>query len=125
MNFVTYTCERCFEPFERAPKKGGYRFCSQKCANHHALKLGREELLPFAEIGALNAYMAKRLEVSRCTVRRALMEHGLYKLWASRRYRKCASLMDGSTSAITASAMVSTPSAGSVGLRAGGTSCGN
>lgn len=125
MNFVTYTCERCFEAFERERKKGGYRFCSQSCANHHALKLGREELLPFAEIGALNSYMAKRLEVSRCTVRRALMEHGLYKLWASRRYRKCASPMAGNSSATTASNVTTTPSAASVALTAGGTSCGD
>jgi hypothetical protein len=103
MIFVTYTCEKCHEAFERAEKKGGYRFCSQKCANQHALKLGREELLPFAEIGALNGYMAKRLEVSRCTVRRALIEHDLYRLWASRRYLKCASPTVGPTSAITAS----------------------
>lgn len=100
---LTYTCERCYEPFDREKKPGGYRFCSQKCANQHALKLGRDELLPYAEIGALNGYMAKRLEVSRCTVRRALIEHGLYHLWASRRYRKCASPMVGPTSVITAS----------------------
>lgn len=124
MNFVTYSCEKCFEPFERAAKKGGYRFCSQKCANQHALKLGREELLPLAEIGALNSHMAKVLEVSRCTVRRALMEHGLYKLWASRRYVKCASPTDGTTSATTASNATTSPSSASAALTAGGTSCG-
>lgn len=124
MNLVTYTCERCFEPFERGPKKGGYRFCSQNCANQHALKLGRDELLPFAEIGALNGYMAKRLEVSRCTIRRALIEHGLYKLWASHRYLKCASLKAGNTSATTASSLAISPFAESVALMAGGTSCG-
>lgn len=106
---MIYTCERCYEPFER--EKKGYRFCSQKCANQHALKLGRDELLPYAEIGALNAYMAKRLEVSRCTIRRALIEHDLYRLWASRRYRKCASPMVGPTLASTASATATTPSA--------------
>lgn len=124
MNFVTYTCEKCLEAFERAHKRGGYRFCSQKCANQHALKLGREELLPFAEIGALNAYMAKRLEVSRCTIRRALMQHGLYQLWTSHRYLKCASPTAGSTSAPTASSATTTPSAASASLMAGDTNCG-
>ena len=101
---MIYTCERCHIAFEHEKKPGGYRFCSQKCANSHALKLGRDELLPYAEIGALNQYMAKRLEVSRCTVRRALITHGLYSLWASRRYLKCQSQKDGSVSASTASA---------------------
>lgn len=103
MIFVTYTCERCDTVFERGKKRGGYRFCSQNCANHHALKLGRDELLPFAEIGALTKYMAKRLEVSRCTIRRALIQHGLYQLWYSHRYRECAFRKAGKRSTPTAS----------------------
>jgi hypothetical protein len=117
---MIYTCERCLEAFEREKKPGGYRFCSQKCANQHALKLGRDELLPFAEIGALNSYMASRLEVSRCTIRRALIMHGLHRLWASRRYRKCASPTVGSSSVSTASGVSASngPSAESVPLTA-------
>ena len=121
---VTYSCERCHEPFDREKKPGGYRFCGQKCANQHAVKLGREELLPYAEIGALNHYMAKRLEVSPCTIRRALMAHGLYRLWTSRRYRKCASQTVGSTSVTTASVEMISPSAESAAQMAIGTNCG-
>ncbi len=90
MKPVIYTCEKCYQPFEREPKPGGYRFCSHHCANQHALKLGRGELLQFAEIGAKMGYMAKRLCVNRRTVRHALIKHGLFNLWSSRRYKKCA-----------------------------------
>jgi hypothetical protein len=128
---MIYTCERCHIVFEHEKKPGGYRFCGQKCANQHALKLGREELVPWAELGARMGYMAKRLEVSPCTLRRALIAHGLYRLWASRRYLKCASptvgnqskTMDAETS--TASAMVISPSSELVALMATGTSCGS
>jgi hypothetical protein len=120
MNPVTYTCEKCFQPFERASKPGGYRFCSHHCANQHAFKLGRGELLPYAEIGAKVGYIAKRLEVNPRTVREALIRHGLRGLWASRRYKKCASLMDGSTSATTASNGATTPSAKSAVPMGGG-----
>lgn len=88
MNFVTYTCEKCFQSFQRASKPGGYRFCSHHCANQHAFKLGREELLPFVEIGARVGYMAKRLEVTPRTLREALIRHNLFRLWYSRRYKK-------------------------------------
>ena len=87
---VTYSCEKCFKPFRRPTKPGGYRFCSHRCANQHAFKLGRDELLPFAEIGARVGYMAKRLEVTPRTLREALVRHGLQRLWYSRRYKKCA-----------------------------------
>lgn len=120
MNPVTYTCEKCFQPFERASKPGGYRFCSHSCANQHAFKLGRGELLPYAEIGAKVGYIAKRLEVNPRTVREALIRHGLRGLWASRRYKKCASLMDGSTSATTASSEGTSPSAKSAVPMGGG-----
>jgi hypothetical protein len=120
MNPVTYTCEKCFQPFERASKPGGYRFCSHHCANQHAFKLGRGELLPYAEIGAKVGYIAKRLEVNPRTVREALFRHDLYRLWYSRRYKKCASLMDGSTSATTASNGATTPSAKSAVPMGGG-----
>lgn len=121
---VTYTCEKCFTAFERESKPAGYRFCSHRCANQHALKLGREELLPFAEIGARCGYMAKRLEVSERTIRSALIKHELYRLWSSRRYKKCASPMDGRSSATIASGAVTSPLSGSVALMAGGTNCG-
>lgn len=125
MNRVVYTCEKCFKPFERASKPGGYRFCSHHCANQHAFKIGRGELLPYAEIGAKVGYIAKRLEVNPRTVREALIRHGLRGLWASRRYKKCASLMAGSTSATTASSVTTSPSAESAALMAGGTNCGS
>lgn len=108
---MIYTCERCHVVFEHDKKPGGYRFCTQKCANQHAIKLGREELVPWAEIGARMGYMAKRLEVSPCTLRRALIKHGLYKLWASRRYIKCGSKTAGSDSATMPGATVISPSA--------------
>lgn len=108
---MIYTCERCKHSFERPAKRKGYRYCSQKCANQHALKLGREELVPWAEIGARMGYMAKRLEVSPCTLRRALIAHGLYRLWASRRYLKCGPKTAGSDSAITPAATVISQSA--------------
>jgi hypothetical protein len=90
MNFVTYTCEHCFHPFERASKPGGYRFCCPDHANQHMFKLGRGELLPYAEIGARVAHIAKRLQVSERTVRDALRRHGLYQLWYSVRYNRAA-----------------------------------
>ena len=124
MNLVTYTCEKCFKPFTRASKPAGYRFCSHHCANQHAYKLGRDELLPFAEIGARVGYMAKRLEVSPRTIRMALIKHDLRHLWSSRRYKKCASRKAGPTSVTTASSAATSPSAESVALTAGGTSCG-
>lgn len=122
---MIYTCERCHIVFEHDKKPGGYRFCTQKCANQHALKLSREELVPWAELGARMGYMAKRLEVSPCTLRRALIAHGLYRLWATRRYRKCASPMAGPSSANTASATVISPSVESVALTVGVMNCGS
>lgn len=125
MILVVYTCEKCFAVFQRETKPGGYRFCSHQCANQHANKLGREELLPFAEIGARAGYMAKRLEVSARTIRNALIKHDLFRLWSSRRYKKCASPTAGNSSAITASSAAISPSLESVVLTAGGTSCGS
>lgn len=127
---MIYTCERCGKAFEREKKRGGYLFCSQKCANCHVLKLGREELLVYAELGALNQYIAKRLGVSRCTIRRALVKHDLYRLWSSRRYKKCVSPKAGQkleTRAVltfTASAEAISLSAASAPQMAGDTSCG-
>lgn len=85
---MIFTCEKCFKTFERASKPGGYRFCGHSCANQHAYKLGRGELLPFVEIGARIGYMAKRLEVTPRTLREALIRHNLFRLWYSRRYKK-------------------------------------
>src|SRR5690606_12575984 len=125
MTPVVYTCEKCFQPFERAPKPGGFRFCSHHCANQHAYKVGRGELLPFAEIGARIGYMAKRLEVTPRTIREALIRHSLFRLWYSRRYKKCASPMVGPSSATIASNVTTSPSAESVPLLAGPTNCGD
>lgn len=91
MNLVTYTCEHCFQPFERPSRPGGYRFCSPDHANQHMYKLGRGELLQYAEIGARVAHIAKVLQVSERTVRDALKRHGLFKLWYSVRYNRRAS----------------------------------
>lgn len=128
---MIYTCQRCHIAFEHEKKPGGYRFCTQKCANQHALKLGREELVPWAELGARMGYMAKRLEVSPCTLRRALIAHGLYRLWASRRYLKCVSPTVGNQSKTrdaaisTASAAVISPSPELAVLLAGVTNYGS
>lgn len=124
MIVVTYTCEHCFQPFERPSKPGGFRFCSPDHANQHAYKLGRGELQQYADIGARIAHIAKRLQVSEHTVRDALKRHGLFRLWYSVRYNRCASPTAGNTSATTASATVNSPSAASVALMAGGTNCG-
>lgn len=123
MILTTYTCERCQSTFEREGKKP-YRFCSQLCSNHHAIKLTAKQLQPYAEKGLRSGYIAAQLKVSSTTLRRAMLEHGLYRLWASRRYLKCASPMVGSTSATTALSAAISPSAGLAAPQVGVTNCG-
>lgn len=87
---MIYTCQRCAAQFEREPKKAGYKFCTQRCANLRQIKVKAERLRPYAELGSRAGYIAMRLGVNSSTLRRALNETGLYTLWASRRYKKCA-----------------------------------
>jgi hypothetical protein len=108
---MIYTCQRCSVEFKRAKKKKGYRYCSQKCANLRKIKLTLRQLKPYAEKGLRATYIATQLKVSSGALHRAMVHHGLHRLWATRRYKKCASPMVGSSSASTASVMAITPSA--------------
>jgi len=90
MILVTYTCEECVQPFDRRPKKKGYRFCSPKCANARQTKLTAESLRPYAEKGSRTKVVAGDLGVTHTTVCRALRRHGLHRLWSLRRFKKCA-----------------------------------
>jgi endogenous inhibitor of DNA gyrase (YacG/DUF329 family) len=87
---MIYTCERCGEAFERLKKRGGYFFCSQKCANQHAIKLTRELIEPFALQGSTITFTKTQLKVDKATVRRALLQFGLFRTWSQQRYKKCA-----------------------------------
>lgn len=100
---MIYTCQRCTKEFERQKKKAGYRFCSQKCANRRPIKLTAATLQPFVERGERAKEIAYSLAVTKATVRRAMVELGLQTIWASRRFKKCASPTVGSSSASTAS----------------------
>lgn len=122
---MIYTCERCKHSFERPAKRKGYRYCSQKCANLRKIKLTARQLKPYAEKGLRATYIAMQLKVSSGALHRAMVHYGLHRLWATRRYKKCASLTVGSLSASTASATAISPSVESVVQMAAGTSCGN
>lgn len=115
---MIYTCQRCSITFERAKKKKGYRYCSQKCANLRKIKLTLRQLKPYAEKGLRATYIAMQLKVSSGALHRAMVYYGLHRLWATRRYKKCVSLTVGSSSASIASAMAITPSAESEPLTA-------
>lgn len=121
---MIYTCQRCTQSFARPSKKAGYRFCSQRCANLRQIKLTAKKLQPYAEKGLRASYIAAQLNVSNSTLHRALIELGLHRLWALRRFKKCASPMVGPSSANTASAMVISPSVESVALTVVGMNCG-
>lgn len=115
---MIYTCQRCATTFEREKKKKGYRYCSQKCANLRKIKLTLRQLKPYAEKGLRATYIAMQLKVSSGALHRAMVHYGLHRLWAARRYKKCASLTVGSSLASTASVMATTPSAESGPLTA-------
>lgn len=108
---MIYTCRRCTQQFERPTKKKGYRYCSQKCANLRKIKLTARQLKPYAEKGLRATYIAMQLKVSSGALHRAMVYYGLHRLWATRRYKKCASLMAGIPSTTTQSATVIGPSA--------------
>lgn len=121
---MIYTCQRCSTAFERAKKTKGYRYCSQKCANLRKIKLSARQLKPYAEKGLRATYIATVLKVSSGALHRAMVHYGLHRLWASRRYKKCASLTVGSSSASTASDKAITRSAESAAQMVTGTNCG-
>lgn len=123
MKFFAYTCERCHKTFER---KAGhkYQFCSQSCASQRERKIGKADLAEAIKSGGTAQSLAKRFGVGVIALRETLRAYGLYQTWSKNRYRKCASPMAGSTSATTASGAGTSPSAESVALMAGGTSCG-
>lgn len=86
---TSHICERCETQFQR-PGQRKYRFCSQMCANQHALKLTADQLKPYAEAGTPNGIACMELQVSPRTFRDALISYGLYRGWATRRFKKCA-----------------------------------
>ena len=109
---MIYTCQRCDASFERTKKKKGYRYCSQKCANLRKIKLTLRQLKPYAEKGLRATYIAMQLKVSSGALHRAMVHYGLHRLWATRRFKKCASLTVGSSSVSTVFETAITPSAG-------------
>jgi hypothetical protein len=115
---MIYTCQRCTVSFERAKKTKGYRYCSQKCANLRKIKLTEKKLRPYAEKGLRATYIAMQLKVSSGALHRAMVHYGLHRLWATRRYKKCASLTAGIVSMTIPSAAVIGPSAESEPLTA-------
>lgn len=89
MIVTSHVCERCQAQFQR-PGRKAMRFCSQKCANQHALKLTAEKLKPYAEAGTPVWSGCIDLKVSAKTYREALITFGLHRQWAMRRFKKCA-----------------------------------
>jgi hypothetical protein len=122
---MIYTCQRCTQQFERPAKKKGYRYCSQKCANLRQIKLTEKRLRPYAEKGLRATYIATQLKVCNSTLHRAMVDLGLHRLWASRRFKKCASPMAGPSSVSIASATATSPLPESVAQMAAGTNYGN
>lgn len=115
---MIYTCQRCSQQFERPTKKKGYRYCSQKCANLRKIKLTLRQLRPYAEKGLRATYIAMQLKVSSGALHRAMVYYGLHRLWATQRYKKCASLTVGIPLMTTQCATVIGPSAESKTLTA-------
>lgn len=112
------TCEHCGIP-------SADRFCSQTCWGYARRRTIDASLLsPYVETGTPLLRMSAELKLDRGLLRSALLRNGQFKDWAQRRYKKCASLKAGTTSATTASVVATTPSAGSVARMAGGTNCG-
>lgn len=125
LTMVDYNCERCGAKFKRRSEgKRKYRFCSQHCGNLARRKVTAEMLRQYADGGARGYQIATALKISISAVLPALRRFGLYRLWATRRYKKCASQMVGPLSASTAFAAVTTPSARSEAQTVGDTSFG-
>lgn len=121
---MIYTCQRCSTVFDRPTKKKGFRYCSQRCANAHQIKITLRQLRPYAEKGLRAGYIATQLKVSLATLHRAMVHYGLHRLWSTRRYKKCASPTVGSTSASTAFVEMTTPLSASGAPTVGVTNCG-
>lgn len=116
LTMVDYTCERCGASFQhRSEGKRKYRFCTQHCGNLARRKVTAEMLLPYVDGGVCSNRIATELKISDAAVLPALRRFGLYRRWCERRYKKCASLTVGSSSASTVSATVISPSVESVG----------
>ena len=122
---MIYTCQRCTKEFERAKKKKGYRYCSQKCANLRKIKITLRQLRPYAEKGLRAGYIAIQLNVSSGALHRAMVHYGLHRLWATRRFKKCAFLTAGSSSATTVFETVNTPSVALEAQMVGVMNCGD
>lgn len=127
LKMVEYTCEYepCGATFQRRSEgKKKYRFCSERCGNLARRKVTAEMLLPYADRGACSYQIAKGLKINNSAVLPALRRFGLYRLWTSRRYKKCAPPSVGPSSATTASGAQTSPSARSEALMAGDMSYG-
>jgi hypothetical protein len=113
-----HTCEHCEAP-------AADRFCSKECWGYAQRRvIEATQLAPYVEQGAPLIRMSAELKVNRKLLRAELLRLGLHKIWAQRRYKKCASQKAGVTSASTAFVAVSTPSARLGAQMVGGTSCG-
>lgn len=88
MSKCEYTpCGREFEPLEQSQG----RFCSLQCVGLSRRRDIKPELLtPFVEAGATMTKIAAELNVTRGFVRDVMRRRGLYRTWASHRYKKCA-----------------------------------
>lgn len=104
LRFKSSLCEHCGLPSSR-------RFCSHLCwGQSQRQTISIEVLAPYIAAGTKLTTVARELKVTRGFVHDVLVRQGLYKAWAKRRYKKCASPTVGSTSATTAFAVVTTPS---------------
>lgn len=91
MRLERYQCERCREEFTRAPKRAGYRFCSQKCANVSRRKIDFDAVKRLAMLGLRLAEVGKLTGLHARTVRKVIDDLGIYREWAQQRYLKCRS----------------------------------
>lgn len=113
-----HTCEYCGEP-------SADRFCSQQCWGYAQRRVIDASLLaPYVEVGTPLLRMSAALKLNRGLLRAALIRNGQFRVWAQRRYKKCAFQKAGPTSASTASATVTTLSVESAVPTVTGTSYG-
>lgn len=112
-------CEHCGCPSPYS------RFCSHQCWGLHSRRAVEPALLaPYIENGTPLTQIAAALDLDRGFLRVAMKRQGLYRPWCERRYKKCASLTAGNSSASTASGTVTSRSVESVVQMATCTSCG-
>lgn len=113
-----HMCENCGEP-------SADQFCSPKCWGYAQRRIIDASLLaPYVDLGTPLLRMSAALKLNRGLLRAALIRNGQFRVWAQRRYKKCAFQKAGPTSASTAFVVATTPSARSEAGTVGSTSCG-